>query len=211
MRACVNGLTSILFFVLFSLQAHGVAQEATIESTQLLAAKELALTLQKMGYHSIEIRGTKLKFARDLENSCPSDRALSYLREIDLRNLDMTSISEIGTDISGQRMIFYFWIEPTEDYRRRAYPILGFIRKVKRDYPGSNWPFNVDENLPEIRRKFLQEFPGTMNLNRWIDKTCYGENPSLNLIFHMSFDDRGRLSEFRAALINYARVVTVRK
>jgi len=208
MRTGVKGLTAGLLFALFAIPTHSAAKESTIASTPAVAAKELASTLRKMGYRSVEIHQSKLKFERDLGNQCPSDRALSYFREIDLRNLDMASISRIKTQSSDQGAFFYFSIEPTEDYRRRAYPILAFVEKTMRDYPGLNWPFQIDENLPDIRREFLKKFPDTMNLNRWVKKTCFGESPSLYIIFRMSFDDRAALSEFRVALIQYADSLT---
>ncbi len=167
-------------------------------------AINLSESLEAMGYSEIEITACEIKFERLLENECPSDRALSYVREIDLDNLNMKSTSEVVTRDSNNRVFYEFSVNASQEYSMRAVPILAFRRKIKETFPESGWPFRFDETLPQIRILFAEAFPHDANFNLLIPKTCFGESPLVYQKFWMSFDDKLLLEEFREALINHA-------
>ena len=196
-----------LAIMLASPLSPGMTQARAQEQTSRELAQRLRSELALMGYESIEIAGPQIRFERFFldKKQCPTDQVLSYYRQIDLRNLDMKTVSPVHDVKTEERVFFAFSIDPTPEYRKKALSIVSLEREIRELFPTTGWPFRFDTTIPFIREKFLRKFPQDMRLNRWVARTCFGESPYLYLVFWMSFDDKELLSQFRDTLILYAK------
>jgi len=100
----------------------GMTQARAQERTSRELAQRLRSELALMGYDAIEIAGPRIRFDRFLldKKQCPTDQGLSYYRQIDLRNLDMKTVSPVYDVKTEERVFFAFSIYPTPEYRKKA-------------------------------------------------------------------------------------------
>ena len=186
--------------VAISVMPSPLSSEVVSQSKELVERQ-----LEKMGYEEIEINDCKISFFRDLGRSCPSNKALGYRRNIDLRNLNFKEVSDIRELRSGAQIFYYFKIEAADKYLNLDKRLTYFNVELRRRFGDLDWGYYFNHNKSKASALFDELFPDVSDINTWISSTCYGDAPELEMGFSMNFDHKAEIEVFRDGLLNYSK------
>lgn len=154
-----------------------------------------------MGYEDIQVESCKLAFARKLENLCPSDLALSYVRTVDLSIVKAENISAISSYIHEGERNYEFHITPTDEYLRAMSQYNIVEAQIRMAFPNSGWPYRYDDSTLEIMEIISKEVDPSMPYIWRRSSSCYGPSAYVEAEPHFTYSKVEPLTNFRDALV----------